>query len=86
MIVAHQIGVRADTHVVDTDELYHMIDMIDDVLDRRRLLVFDEHAHAGNTHDAALCRELANRLVGFETRMVIERAAIRMRKGDGLGG
>ncbi len=53
--------------------------------DGGRLLVFDEVAHARDAHDAALGRELADGFIGFQARVVIERAAIRMRKCNGLG-
>ena len=66
------------------DQLHHVIDVIDDVVDRGRLLVLHEHAYAGDAHHAALRGELADRLVGLEPRMVVERAAIRVRDRDRL--
>src|SRR6185369_10583305 len=84
VVVAVQVGVRADADVLDADQLHDVIDVIDDVLDRGRLLVLHEHAHAGDAHHAALHRELADRLVGLEPRMIVERAAVRMRDRDRL--
>ncbi len=84
VVVAIQVRIRADADVLDADQLHDVIDVIDDVLDRGRLLAAHEHAHAGDAHHAALRRELADSLVGLEPRMVVERSTVRVRDRDRL--
>jgi hypothetical protein len=86
IIEAVQVRVGADTYVLDADELHDVVDVIDQVLDRRGLPVTHEHAYAGDAHDAALGRYLFDRLVGLEARMLQQRATVRMRDGDRLAG
>src|SRR5580698_2300898 len=70
VIVPHQIGVGTYADMIYADEFDHMIDVIDDVLDRGWLLVLDEIAHAGDAHDAAFGRQLADGFIGLEARMI----------------
>ena len=82
VVIAVQVRIGADTDVLDADELHDVVDVVDQVLDRGRLAVADEIPDAGDAHHAALGGELLDRLVGLEPRMVVERAAIRMRDRD----
>ena len=46
VVVAHQVRIRADADVLDTDQFDHMVNVIDDVFDGRGLAVLHEVANA----------------------------------------
>ena len=52
-IVAVKIDVTADAEMLWSNQFPDVIEMIEDVLDRRGLVAFDKHAHAGDADDAA---------------------------------
>jgi hypothetical protein len=58
VVIAHQVGIRADADMLDTDEFDYVVDVVDDILDGRRLAILHEIANAGYAHDATLTREL----------------------------
>ena len=82
VVIAVEVGVGADADVLDADELHDVVDVVDQVLDGGRLTVANEIPDAGDAHDAALGGELGDRLVGLEPRMIVQRAAVRVRDRD----
>jgi hypothetical protein len=69
VVVAVQVDVAAHAHVLDGGQPDHVVEVVEDVLDRRGLLGPDEHPHPGDAHDAALRRHPPDRLVGLAARV-----------------
>ena len=66
--------------VLRADQLLHVVVVVQQILDRRRLIVLHEHAHAGDAHDAAGLADRANGLVRLEARVTWrERPRIQVR-------
>ena len=63
-VVALDPGVGADADVLDTDEIAHVVIVINHILDGDRFAPFDHECNVGDSHDAALCGQLANGVVG----------------------
>ena len=68
-IVAVKIDVTADAEMLWSNQFPDVIEMIEYVLDRRRLVAFDKHAHPRDADDAARFANLLDRFVSLQTRM-----------------
>src|SRR5688572_4765171 len=77
-VVAIQVDVASHADVLDRSQANHMIDVIEIMLDGRRLLCADEHAYARNAHHAAGRSHLLYSFVRLTPRMARhERPAVR---------
>src|SRR5687768_13363326 len=74
-VVAIQIYVAADAEMLGPDQLRHVIEMIQHVLDRGRLISLDEHTHAGYAHNAAGGSHLFDCFVGLAAWMPRHKSA-----------
>src|SRR5688572_30889958 len=67
-VVTIEVDVAADPDVLYRRQAGDVLDVIDEMVDCRRLFGADEHAHARDAHDTASRRHLADRLVGLADR------------------
>lgn len=76
-IVAFDAEVAADTNVLDSGDRGHVVDVINDIIYRGRLVVLDHEADEVHAHDASGLRHAADGLIRNTTGMVrIQRAAV----------
>src|SRR5262245_51686438 len=77
IVVTVQINVAAHAEVFDAGYFFDVIEMIQVMLDGRRLIVLDEHPHPRNAHHSARRGHLPDRLIGLAAWMTGgERAAV----------
>src|SRR5262245_4722403 len=69
LVIAIEIDVAADSEVLRSDQFSDVIEMIERVFYCGWLVVFHEHSHAGNSHDAAGRADLPDRFIGFAARV-----------------
>src|SRR6185295_18950449 len=68
-----------------SDEFFDMIEVIENVFHRGRLITLHKHAHASDTDDAAGVTNFLDRLVSLQTRMIgNQRTTVRMRNQNWL--
>src|SRR5713101_7060885 len=68
-VVAVKINVAADAQMLRTDKLSDVIEVIEHVLDRSRLVSLHKHPHAGYSHNASGCSHLLDRFVSLAARV-----------------
>src|ERR1044071_9394080 len=67
-VIAIEIVVTADTKMFYTDELCHMVEMVEQSFDVGRLLIRNKIPDSGNTHHAAFFRHLTDCFVRLAAR------------------
>src|SRR5262249_19723833 len=82
-VVTVQIDIASDAKMFGTDQLRHVIEMIEYILDRGRLIHLHKHPHACDSHYAAGGAHLLYRFIWLAARMTRSKcAAVRMGDQD----
>ena len=80
VVVAIEVDVTPQSHVLDPDHLRDVVDVVEEVLDGCRFGGLHEHAHAGDPHDAPCLADRADHFVRLAARMPPrKRSRIRVR-------
>ena len=86
-VIAVKIDVAADAQMLGADKLCDVIEVIEHVFDRSRLVSLHKHTHAGYSHNASGCAHLLDSLVSLAARMPgNQRATVRVSDQHGLFG
>src|SRR5262245_17912341 len=68
-IISVEVNIAADSEMLGANQLRNMIEMVEQVFDRRRFIVLDEHPHTGDAYHAAGGSDLLDCFVALAPRM-----------------
>src|SRR2546423_3102388 len=70
LVVAVEIDIAADAEMLGANELSHVVELVEDILDCRWLAPFHEIPHAGDAHDAPRLADGADHVIWLASRMI----------------